>query len=44
MEIMSEPVIGISEPEVVEGKLMLPQETKEQLKAQAEAFLRFIEK
>ena len=42
MEIMSEPVVGISDPEVADGRIVLQEEEKEKLKEQAEAFLSFI--
>lgn len=43
MEIMADLVLGISDPETVDGKLVLQKEEQEALKKQAEAFLRFIE-
>ncbi len=43
MEIMSDHVIGISDPQVVDGRMQLSQEVKDALRAQADAFLRFID-
>ncbi len=42
MDIMTEPAVSIREPKTIEGKLELSEEQKEQLKEQAEAFLRFL--
>lgn len=42
MEIMAEHTLGIGSPNVDDGKLRLTQTEKEKLKAQADAFLSFI--
>lgn len=42
MEVMTEHVIGIGGPKVVDGRMQLTQDAKDGLKAQADAFLRFI--
>lgn len=42
MKSMTEPLFAASEPEVIEGKLMLTDEQKKALYAQADAFLAFL--
>lgn len=44
MEIMTDHVFGISDPEVADGKMVLTEDMKKSLKDQAEAFLSFIER
>lgn len=43
MEIMSEPVVGVGEPKVIDGRMELAEDIQCRLKEQADAFLEFID-